>query len=61
MKPEQTTLGGFSGFEGVAKKVHRSPTTLQSMCVHCGREKWLKWVVDGKYVCDDCKKDLMER
>ncbi|MFH1125999.1 MAG: MarR family transcriptional regulator [Candidatus Altiarchaeota archaeon] len=28
---------------------------LQAVCVCCGKDKWLEWVVDGNHVCVDCK------
>lgn len=32
---------------------------LQAVCVCCGKEKWLEWVVGGNYVCAGCK-DFLE-
>ena len=35
--------------------VSKSDLPIQSMCVCCGKNRWLNWVVDEKHVCDDCK------
>ena len=28
---------------------------VQAMCVCCGKDRWLEWVVDGNHVCGECK------
>lgn len=28
---------------------------IQAMCVCCGKDKWLEWIVDGNHVCAGCK------
>ena len=28
---------------------------VQALCVCCGKSKFLEWVVDGNYVCNECK------
>ncbi|MDD5110986.1 MAG: DeoR family transcriptional regulator [Candidatus Altiarchaeota archaeon] len=32
---------------------------VQAMCVCCGKDRWLEWVVDGNHVCSECK-DFMQ-
>ncbi|MBM3308745.1 MAG: DeoR family transcriptional regulator [Candidatus Altiarchaeales archaeon] len=38
--------------EGV---IAESDFPLQAMCVCCGKDRWLGWIVDGNHVCSECK------
>lgn len=51
--PDFCVLSGFS--MGHAGRKVEGVFPLQAVCVCCGREKWLEWVVDGNYVCAGCK------
>ena len=52
----QSTLTAY-GFPKQERTVARNTRPIKSICVSCGVEKWLNWIVSGSYVCDDCTKD----
>jgi len=45
------------GFPKHETRVRRNTRPIKSICVSCGTEKWLNWIVVSEYVCDDCAKD----
>lgn len=49
------------GFEGLGLDVKREAGPLKSLCVSCGKQKMLNWIVDSKYVCGQCKDFLVKR
>jgi hypothetical protein len=53
---KQSRLYEF-GFEPTKKMVYKTAYPINSLCVSCGKVKWLNWVVDGKHLCDNCVKE----
>lgn len=51
--PNFCVVSPFEG--GKPKNTVENVFPLQAVCVCCGKEKWLEWVVDGNYVCAGCK------
>ncbi|MCX6695202.1 MAG: hypothetical protein NTU61_02760 [Candidatus Altiarchaeota archaeon] len=37
------------------QKISKCDVPVQSLCVCCGKNQWLTWVVNEKHVCDECK------
>ncbi|MFH0861252.1 MAG: hypothetical protein V1921_08625 [Candidatus Altiarchaeota archaeon] len=46
------------GFEKPRDRIRRESTPMKSLCVSCGKDKMLLWVVDGRRVCSECKEYL---
>lgn len=53
--PRQSSLDEF-GFNESKKKFKKAKPPIQSLCVSCGKVKWLTWVAGDSHVCDECKK-----
>ncbi|MDD5111734.1 MAG: hypothetical protein PHG85_04265 [Candidatus Altiarchaeota archaeon] len=51
----QRGLGEFGETPSGARK-NKFP--IQGTCHSCSRQRWLTWLVDERYVCDECKKHL---
>lgn len=53
MEQKQSRLYDF-GFERKGPVVERVGFPVQSICICCGKIRWLNWTVDGRHVCDEC-------
>jgi len=42
------------GFPKQEEKVRRNERPIKSICVSCGKERWLNWVKGRTYLCDEC-------
>jgi len=45
----------------IRKRVVRNGFPLEATCVCCGQLKWLKWVVDDRHVCVECRDFLYDK
>ncbi len=43
------------------ERIRKSGFPLQATCICCGRDAWLKWIVDGSHVCTECKDFLKDK
>jgi len=49
------------GFERRGPSVEKDRSPVKAICISCGKERWLYWVVDGKHVCDECRRFMEDK
>ena len=46
------------GFCGGGPRIERDEGPVTAKCFYCGLDRLLSWVVDGRHVCGECKKEM---
>jgi len=44
-----------------SERVKANNFPIDATCICCGQDKWLKWIVEDKHVCGECKDFLAEK